>query len=128
MINYRNVFRTLLSLKDKLITIFVLADQSPARTEMNYYANFPGQKIAFYDGMKKVTRALNYAVVYLDIKRIQRWHYKLEIIPITRITKETEEGFITNEYIRLLEVSINQQPDNWLWSHRRWKSREEHTD
>lgn len=125
MIDYKKVFRTLVSLKDKLITVFILSDQSPPRTELNYFVDFLSQKTAFYDGMEKVARALNYAVIYLDIKRVNRGFYEVEIIPITHNAKNTKEDFITKEYIRLLEKSIISQPANWLWSHRRWKNREE---
>lgn len=125
MIDYKKVFRTLVSLKDKLFTVFILSDQSPPRTEMNYFVEFLAQRTAFYDGMEKVARALNYAVIYLDIKRIRRGFYEVEIIPITHDAKTTNEDFITKEYVRLLEKSIINQPDNWLWSHRRWKNREE---
>jgi Kdo2-lipid IVA lauroyltransferase/acyltransferase len=125
MIDYKRVFRTLVSLKQKLFTVFILSDQSPPRTELNYFVDFLSQKTAFYDGMEKVARTLNYAVIYLDIKRVSRGFYEVEIIPITHDAKNTKEDFITKEYIRLLEKSIISQPDNWLWSHRRWKNREE---
>jgi KDO2-lipid IV(A) lauroyltransferase len=125
MINYKKVFRTLVSLKDKLFTVFILSDQSPPRSELNYFVEFLSQRTAFYDGMEKVARALNYAVIYLDIKRVKRGFYEVEVIPITHDAKNTREDFITKEYVRLLEKSILSQPDNWLWSHRRWKNREE---
>jgi len=125
MIDYKKVFRTLVGYKNKLITVFVLADQSPARTEMNYFVTFMGQKTAFYHGTEKVARALNYAVIYLDVQRTKRGHYEVEIKTVTKNAKETEEGFITSEYVRLLEESIRKQPDNWLWSHKRWKEKEE---
>lgn len=125
MIDYKKVFRTLVSLKDKLYTVFILSDQSPPRTELNYFVDFLSQRTAFYNGMEKVARALDYAVIYLDIKRIKRGFYEVEIIPITHDAKKTKEDFITKEYVRLLENSIISQPDNWLWSHRRWKNREE---
>jgi len=125
MINYKKVFRTLVSLKDKLLTVFILADQSPPRTELNYFVEFLSQETAFYDGFEKVARALNYAVVYLDIKRVRRGYYEVEIIPITHDAKNTKEDFIIKKYTQLLEKTIRNQPDNWLWSHRRWKNREE---
>jgi KDO2-lipid IV(A) lauroyltransferase len=124
MIDYKKVFRTLVTLKDKLITVFVLADQSPARTEMDYFVNFLGQKTAFYDGMDKVARALNYAVIYLDVQRIKRGYYEVEIKTIAENAKETPEDFITKSYVRLLEETIRKSPDNWLWSHKRWKVKE----
>jgi KDO2-lipid IV(A) lauroyltransferase len=125
MIDYKKVFRTLLSLKDKLLTVFVLADQSPPRTEMHYFVEFLGQKTAFYEGMEKVARAFNYTVIYLDVQRVKRGYYEVDVKMICEESKETEQDFITLEYVRLLEKTIRHQPDNWLWSHRRWKKREE---
>ena len=40
---------------------------------------------------------------------------------------KTKENEITEKYIRLLEKSIIEQPDNWLWSHKRWKSSSQRT-
>jgi len=124
MIDYKKVFRKLVTLKDRLVTVFVLADQSPPRHEMNYFLPFFGQKTAFYEGTEKVARALNYAVIYLDVTRMKRGHYEVEIKTITKNAADTKEGFITSEYVKLLEKTIRRQPDNWLWSHRRWKQKE----
>lgn len=121
MIDYKNVFKTLVKLRDKLYTIFVLADQSPAVTEVDYFIEFLGQKTAFYLGMEKVARALDYAVIYLDIQRVKRGLYQVEFIPITGSAKQTEEEEITIKYAGLLEQSIRNNPDDWLWSHKRWK-------
>jgi KDO2-lipid IV(A) lauroyltransferase len=41
-----------------------------------------------------------------------------------------ERGVLTLRYARYLENVIRQQPDMWLWSHRRWKRpwKEEYKD
>jgi Kdo2-lipid IVA lauroyltransferase/acyltransferase len=121
MIHYKKVFRTLVSLKDKLLTIFVLADQSPAVTEIDYFVEFLGRKTAFYQGVEKVARTLGYAVAYLEIQRVRRGYYKVEVITITDNAAKMKEDEITRSYVQLLEKSIKKQPDNWLWSHKRWK-------
>jgi KDO2-lipid IV(A) lauroyltransferase len=33
----------------------------------------------------------------------------------------TKVGELTKMYADFLQWSIEQQPENWLWSHRRWK-------
>ena len=35
--------------------------------------------------------------------------------------KKCEPNQITNVYFKRLEQDINEQPEYWLWSHRRWK-------
>ena len=121
MIDYRKVFKTLVSLRDKLYTIFVLADQSPAFHENDYFVNFLGRKTAFYNGMEKVARALDYAVIYLDIIRKKRGFYQVEVKVITESAATTKPDEITLKYVQLLEQSIISRPDDWLWSHKRWK-------
>ncbi len=121
MIDYRKVFKTLVSLRKKLYTVFVLGDQSPALHENDYFVNFLGRKTAFYNGMEKVARALDYAVVYLDIIRKKRGFYQVEVKVITESAANTKPDEITLKYVQLLEHSIINRPDDWLWSHRRWK-------
>ena len=127
MINYKKTFRILAGLRDELLAVFMLADQSPAKTEINYWTKFLGRETPFYTGMEKIARALNYTVVYLDIQRKKRGYYSISIKMIAEHALSTRNFEITNQYIQLLEQSIIRQPDNWLWSHRRWKfSKEEH--
>ena len=123
MIDYKKVSRTLITLRMQKLGIFVLADQSPARTEMDHFEEFLGRRTAFYDGMEKVARAFDFAVVYLDVQRICRGRYEASLVPITRSAKESPVGFVTGRYVNLLENTVRQQPDNWLWSHRRWKEK-----
>lgn len=125
MIDYRKVFKTLVSLRDKLYTVFVLADQSPALHEIDYFVNFLGRETAFYNGMEKVARALDYAVIYLDIVRKQRGFYQVEVKVITESAANTKPDEITRKYVHLLEQSILNRPDDWLWSHKRWKKNKE---
>jgi KDO2-lipid IV(A) lauroyltransferase len=72
-------------------------------------------------GVEKLARSLDFSVVFIDIQRIARGRYNGDIQLITHDPKNTAECWITEKYIRLLENAIRKQPDNWLWSHRRWK-------
>lgn len=125
MIHYKKTLRILLSLRDKMYSVFMLADQSPARTEINYWAKFLGRETPFYLGMEKIATTLDYAVIYLDIQRRKRGFYEVEIKLITQNAKNTVPLEIRNKYIHYLEDSIRNHPDNWLWSHRRWKFKKE---
>lgn len=121
MIEYKKTFRTLASLKNELPAVFMLADQSPAKTEINYWDTFLGRQTPFYTGLEKIARALDYSVVYLDIQRNRRGYYTVDVQKITENASATADYEITKKYIHLLENSIIKHPDNWLWSHRRWK-------
>jgi KDO2-lipid IV(A) lauroyltransferase len=51
----------------------------------------------------------------------KRGHYVAKLYPITDKPRETEPGFITETYARILEEEIKRDPTPWLWTHRRWK-------
>ena len=92
---------------------------------MNYFEEFLGQQTAFYNRMKKVARALNFAVIFQDESRQGSGFNVVETHPIILNTYDNKEEFIAKKYITLPESSIEKNPGNCLWSHLRWKKREE---
>lgn len=110
------------SLKEKNIFLLgVLADQTPSKNNLHYWTTFLNQETPFLNGMERIARKQDLAVVYFNIKRIKRGHYECELLPITDHAKETQEHEITDRYVDLLENNIRRYPQCWLWSHKRWK-------
>ena len=35
--------------------------------------------------------------------------------------EQFKEYEVVRKFHKMLEETINERPDNWLWSHRRWK-------
>lgn len=103
-------------------TIFIMAaDQSPSKPDKAIWVDFMGQKTAFLHGPEKHARLRNIPVVFVDIQRIKRGFYTLELSFIAEEPQKTREGEITQAYAKKLEQVIRQKPENWLWSHKRWK-------
>ena len=44
----------------------------------------------------------------------------MKIVPLN--DKSKEKGSKTLLHVNYLEKIINDQPENWLWSHKRWKN------
>jgi KDO2-lipid IV(A) lauroyltransferase len=107
--------------KDRVTVNAIAADQTPTRSEINYWTRFLNQDTPFYIGAEKLARSLDFSVVFIDIHRTGRGKYMGDIQLITHDPKGTAELEITETYIRMLETAIRKRPDNWLWSHRRWK-------
>ena len=121
-IPFHQTYRTLILNKKEMVTFNVFAaDQTPTRSEINYWGSFMNQDTPFFTGVEKIARSLDFSVVFVDIRREGRGIYNGEIQLITHEPKNAADFEITEKYIRLLEDSILRQPDNWLWSHRRWK-------
>jgi Kdo2-lipid IVA lauroyltransferase/acyltransferase len=121
-IPFQHTYRALIRNKKDMITLnAIAADQTPTRAEINYWSNFLNQDTPFYMGVEKLAKSLDFSVVYIEISRTGRGRYHGEIRPVTHDPKNTADTEITEKYIRLLEGSIRRYPDNWLWSHKRWK-------
>lgn len=121
LIPIKQTYRTLINNKNELCFVLIVSDQSPAKSEINHWTTFLNQETPVYLGTEKISKALDYAVVFSDIQRIKRGYYEVTVMEITDNPKETTEYEITEKYYRLLEEAIKKHPDNWLWSHRRWK-------
>jgi Kdo2-lipid IVA lauroyltransferase/acyltransferase len=97
-----------------------IADQSPS-SEGCHWMTFLNQDTPVFLGTEKLAKKFNYPVIYGDILRVKRGYYQVRFKLITDAPNETPSFWITEEHTRLLEESIKAQPENWLWSHRRWK-------
>lgn len=127
MVEMNQVFRTLVHLKNQPNLVYMVADQSPRGVESDYWTNFLNQETAFFRGMAKMAKALDYAVVYAENHRVKRGHYEVVLQEITSESNLISEDAIIERYARCLETFICQCPDNWLWSHKRWKHKRKET-
>ncbi len=103
-------------------TIFVLiADQTPSDIKNAHWVNFLNQETPFLNGMDKLARQTGYPVFYFEIKRVGRGRYEVFFSPLCEAKETFTEGEITRRFAAALEHTIQENPANWLWSHRRWK-------
>lgn len=125
MTPFKQTYKTLLSNKHTINAVVNASDQTPARSEINFWTNFLNQDTPFFMGIGKMAKALDYSVLYFDIQRDRRGYYSIRIIPISIDPQTNSAADITEKYVSLLEQSIIENPDNWLWSHRRWKHKKQ---
>lgn len=110
--------------RDGVIGIFgMVSDQSPQRHRAQYWADFMGVKVPVFNGAETMARKLDLAVVFLKVRKVKRGYYEAEFIPIATRGKLTAENEITNAFLRLTESQINEKPEHYFWTHKRWKHR-----
>ena len=69
----------------------------------------------------QLVKKYNMPIVPVYIERISGINFKLEIKePIIFSKKDTIED-ITNQLNKILEKMILKKPEQWIWSHNRWK-------
>jgi KDO2-lipid IV(A) lauroyltransferase len=102
--------------------IYVMAaDQSPTNARKSYWVDFLGRDTAFLHGPEKYARMFDIPVFYVDVQRVKRGHYTLDLSLLADNPKDLPEGEITRRYAKRLEEAILKSPGSWLWSHKRWK-------
>ncbi len=99
-----------------------MSDQKPSHGDEGHYENFLHHPTMFITGTETVARRLDAAVVYFDMNKISRGHYRVDVRLITEKTGELPEGTLTDRYCSLLTQTIRRNPALWLWSHNRWKN------
>lgn len=109
------------------IVIGYISDQKPHWVNIHHWVDFLHHDTPVLTGTERIVRKMNHAVFYLDMRRVRRGYYEAEIKLITRNPQEMEDEYgLTDIYYQLLEQSIRQAPEFWLWSHKRWaRTREE---
>lgn len=103
--------------------IFLLVnDQSPT-PEKAYWTTFLNQDTGVFRGAEAISRRLNVPVLYASIMRNEdkRGHYSFNVEIITEHPLDEPNNAILEKQVSFLEKDILKQPDNWLWSHKRWK-------
>ena len=98
-----------------------VADQTPHFSEITYGLNFLNQKTPAFIGYDKLSTRMDLAFVYCDMKKVKRGFYQINYYRIYPDGEKFVEHEVVKKFHKLLENTINKRPDNYLWSHRRWK-------
>lgn len=102
-------------------TYLLIADQSPKSSAIHYDLNFLNQTTPVFTGFDKIAIKKNMAVVYCNMVKVKQGHYHTTFERILPNKEKFEEMEIVHKFFEKLEKTIQANPDNWLWSHKRWK-------
>ena len=114
--------KTVLENKNRATINLMLSDQSPHKSKVDYYCTFLNQDTPVYLGPEKLVNAGKFELLFVEVHRIKRGYYEMKIVPLKDKSIE-ENKSMTLLHVNHLEKIINDQPENWLWSHKRWKNR-----
>jgi len=98
-----------------------LVDQSPRAFDIQYWTTFLNQETAVLVGPEKVAVKLNSVVLFGKTKKVKRGFYEVEFVLISDQANRCPKFEITEKSSRILEDLIVENPEFWLWSHRKWK-------
>jgi len=125
MVSMEDTFKEMRRRVGQPAVFILLADQSPSSRKSAHWVDFLGQPTASLPGADVLARKFNYPVLYYHVQRVRRGYYEVSFDEICPNPSAAAEMDITRNYARRLETEIKKQPENWLWSHKRWKIRQE---
>jgi KDO2-lipid IV(A) lauroyltransferase len=103
------------------VAYMMLCDQSPNNIDKSYKTWFLHQPSGLIYGAEYFAKKYDLPVFYYQVIKDRIGYYHIDIELITEKPKETAYGEIIEKYVQLLEKTIRNNPEYWLWSHRRWK-------
>lgn len=124
----REIFKTIEAFGQQPHASFFGGDQSPMRHNKYMWLDFMHQETAVYLGAEDIARQYNQAVVFGKMRRLKRGYYSISLELITDHPESLPYGAITRKHTDALANLLAEQPEYWLWSHRRWKLKREEVE
>ena len=116
-----NVRSEILPYRNERYVLALVADQNPGDPRNAFWVNFFGRPTPFVRAPENGARRGNIPVVFCYFYKVKRGYYQIKFQLNEENPASTKVGELTKRYADFLQWSIEQQPENWLWSHRRWK-------
>ncbi len=123
LIESKNVIRKIIKDRQagKLHFYGMISDQTPKMQNASYWRPFMGVTVPMFLGTQILSKKLDLPVYYMKVTKKKRGFYEAEFVPITTHPKNCGTYEIVDTYTRLLEEQIYEQPEYYLWTHKRWK-------
>jgi KDO2-lipid IV(A) lauroyltransferase len=108
-------------------TVGILADHNTTLEE-GVFVDFFGIPASTTSGLARIALRTDAAVVpgFLSWDA-QRRKYRLRFEPAVELTRSGNEELdvrdTTQRFMRVVEEYVRRYPDQWLWAHKRWKTR-----
>lgn len=120
MVEMNDIAKYMLSHKNEKSFYVFLSDQTPLPKNA-HWDFFLNQETPFLKGAAFLAKKMQFPVIYGNTFKISRGVYQTSTKNISDIPNTIDEKEILHTFIKNLESDICNQPEFWLWSHKRWK-------
>ena len=97
------------------------SDQSPKASKAFHWANFMGIYTPVHTGAEMFAKRYDMNVVFLNTTKVRRGYYEAQFELLADNPRDVANYDITDEFLRRVERQINNAPEYYLWTHKRWK-------
>lgn len=106
---------------NKLGVFGFASDQTPRWSDNLYWHHFMGIETPIHIGAEILAKRHNMNVIFLRTKKIKRGYYEATFEVITEDINSIPDYKISEDFISRVEQQIYEQPEYYLWTHKRWK-------
>ena len=100
-----------------------ISDQSPKIKKAFHWNEFMGIKVPVHTGAEMLAKKLDMAGVFFKVKKLKRGYYETTFETVTLNPNEYKNYEITDIFLKFVENQIQEAPEYYLWTHKRWKHR-----
>ena len=121
MVPGKRLLRDVLRRRGSVHAIGMVADQMPTSSAGRVWLRFLGRETAFFPGPAEIARAGAYSAYFLALRRIDRGYYEARLERVASAGENAGVEDFIRRYVARLESLIRESPEDWAWTHRRWK-------
>ena len=110
--------REMINLNKNNFSTALMVDQ---RVSEGIKSNFFNQKALTTTIPAQLVKKFNLPIIPIYIERIEGINFKITINKPIFFSKEETTQYITDELNKIIETMILKNPEQWIWSHNRWK-------
>lgn len=101
-----------------------ISDQSPKYQKAHHWRSFMGVAVPVHTGAEMLAKKLDMSVLFMKTKKIKRGYYEASFSPIAIQPNDFKDYEITDIFFNLVEEQIKENPEYYLWTHKRWKHKD----
>ena len=109
------------AISGKLGVFGFASDQTPRRSENMHWYHFMGIETPIHVGAEVLAKKYDMNVIFLKTRKIKRGYYEANFEVLTEDVKSIPDYKISEDFITRVEQQIYEQPEYYLWTHKRWK-------
>jgi len=100
-----------------------VSDQSPKKDKARHWNDFMGINVPVQTGAEMLAKQLDMPVVFFSVERKRRGYYEATFQTLAEDPNTFKDYEITDKFLKLVETQIQEAPEYYLWTHKRWKHR-----
>lgn len=107
--------------KGRVSIIGFIADQSPKKKEVRHFLPFLHHNVPVLTGTEKIIKHYGFEAWFMKMKRVKRGYYEAELVRMHDNPQSLPDFELTAIYYQMLEQMIQNVPELYLWTHKRFK-------